>query len=188
MIYVVRSNFIISEKVKAVQYNSDKGWSTWLDAFKNKIPEVSKEADDFFKKLKDINVNLTSDAVKSMIDANVFDDYIKNQNLADESLIAFLKDTNYGKKDLVSYQQYLKDTGKATSTFTDFTKKAGTVLKSFGAALGSMAVNWVISEVFELAVTAITNYINRVEIAREKLEETTSELQSVESENKKVQY
>lgn len=33
-----------------------------------------------------------------MIDNDVFDDYIKEQNLADESLVKFLKDTNHSKK------------------------------------------------------------------------------------------
>lgn len=102
--------------------------------------------------MSNIEANLTSDSIQSMIDNNVFDDYIKGQNLADKSLINFLQDTKYGTKDLANYQQYLKDTGKATSAFTSFTKKAGSVLKSFGVILGSMAVNWAIGKVIDIFV------------------------------------
>lgn len=98
------------------------------------------------------------------------DDFIKENNLADESLIAFLKDAKYGTKDLANYQQYLKDTGKATSQFSGFVNKAKGVLKGFGAALGSMAVNWAIGEAIGLVVTAIDNEIHRVEYAQERLE------------------
>lgn len=69
------------------------------------------------------------------------------------------------------YQQYLKDTGKATSKFSDYTLKAGNVLKSFGAAIGSITVNWTITQIISLAATAIDNYIHRVEKAKETMDE-----------------
>lgn len=39
--------------------------------------------------------------------------------------------------------------GKSTSAFTTFTKKAGTALKSLGAAMASMAIKWAIGKVIE---------------------------------------
>lgn len=40
--------------------------------------------------------------------------------------------------------------GKATSTFANYTKKAGSVLKSFGAAFGSMFISWAIGKVIDV--------------------------------------
>ena len=118
---------------------------------------------------------MTSDAIQSMIDSNVFDDYIKNQNLADKSLIKFLTDTKYGKKDLESYQQYLKDTGGGISTFTTFTQKAGTVLKSLGAALGSMAVNWAFGQIIA-GVDYLIHEAERIKEAAKEAKQAADEI------------
>lgn len=85
-----------------------------------------------------------------LIDSN-FEEFIKDNELADKSLIEFLSGAeSYGKKNLANYQQYLKDTGKATSTFANYTKKAGSVLKTFGAAFGSMFISWAIGKVIDV--------------------------------------
>lgn len=162
----------------AVQYNSkDNTWSTWLDIFKKEIPEASEESINAFEKLAKAQAKGYDPTINGRMEK-----WIHQNKLADESLIKFLKDTNYRTKDLASYQQYLKDTGKATSSFANFTKKAGTVLKSFGATLGSMAVNWAISEAISAIATAIDNEANRVEYAQERLEEFNSTVS--ESKNK----
>lgn len=103
----------------AVQYDSENNsWVTWIDLLRNKVPKASIEAINTFTKLKE--------QLEQGIKVDNWDKWIKSQNLADESLINFLKDTEYSKKDLASYQQYLKDTGKSTSTFTTLTQKAST--------------------------------------------------------------
>ena len=61
------------------------------------------------------------------------------------------------------------------------TSKAGSVLKSFGATLGSMAISWAISEVISLAATAIDNYVNRVKYAKEALDDFSSSVKDQES-------
>ncbi len=114
--------------------------------FKDKIPKASNEAK---KALDDIQKKLSEGFV-----LDNYDDFIKSNNLADESLISFLKDTNYSKKDLASYQQYLKDTGKAATTFASFTKKASSAIKSLGAALASMAAMWAINKAIEITAKA----------------------------------
>ena len=117
----------------AVQYNSENNsWNTWLDIFKNKIPKVSNEAKNTFVKLKE--------QLEQGISVDNWDKWINKNNLADKSLIDFLKDANYSAKDLANYQQYLIDTGKSTSAFTSFTKKAGAALKYFCAAMSSIAI------------------------------------------------
>lgn len=159
----------------AVQYNKDDNrWSGLLaDIYNAKkgIREVSDEATKFFDKTKDWkNTSLV------ITDENKFNSFIKKMNLADESLIDFLKDTKYGKKDLESYQQYLKDTGKSTSTFTSFTKKAGAALKSFGAAMASMGINWVIGEVIAFVATNIEKFGNASKHAAENAKALASEM------------
>lgn len=161
----------------AVQYNKDDNkWSGFLiDIYKAKkgIIEVSDEATKFFDKTK--NWKNTSLIIT---DEAKFDSFIKKMGLADESLINFLKDTNYSKKDLASYQQYLKDTGKSTSAFTSFTQKAGTALKSFGAALGSMAINWTISKGIELVAKGFDNLAHSAEHCKERVDELMSSYSS----------
>lgn len=117
-----------------------------------------------------------------MLSKDTLDNFINKNNLADESLINFLKDANYGTKDLANYQQYLKDTGKATSSFTSFTQKATTVLKSLGAAMASMAINWVIGEIISAAITLYDNLAHKVEKANEAMSSSISEYETAKSE------
>lgn len=129
--------------------------------------------------MSNIGATITSDSIQSMIDSNVFDDYIKGQNLADESLIKFLKNAKYGTKDLETYQQYLKDTNQATSHFSSFTEKTMGVLKGFGASLASIGANMAIGILFEALVSHIYNTVNAVEIAKGRLESASGNFDSV---------
>ena len=88
-----------------------------------------------------------------------------------------MQDTKYGTKDLTNYQQYLKDTGKATSTFSGTLTKAKGVLKGFGAALASMGVNWAIGEVIGLATELFTSLEQKEETAAESATNMASSLQ-----------
>lgn len=98
---------------------------------------------------------------------NNFQDFIKENELADESLVNFLEDVDIKDKSLERYQQYLKDTGKATSMFSGFTQKATSVLKSFGAAMASMAVMWAIGEIVSLVVKGFDNLAHSAEHCKE---------------------
>lgn len=169
----------------AVQYNKDTGWGGFiLDIYKAKkgIVDVSNEATKFFDKYKNNGKDLTQSINNVLKDKNGIDNFIKQSDLADKSLIEFLKDTKYKTKDLASYQQYLKDTGKSTTTFSSLTKKAGSVLKGFGAALGSMAVNWAIGEVIGLAITGIDYLINYEEKQAEAFENAKKNAKAAEEE------
>ena len=50
---------------------------------------------------------------------------------------------------------YLRNSASATTVFSRGLKTAGTVVKSFVATLGSMAVAWAVSEVLSLAITVL---------------------------------
>lgn len=131
--------------------------------------------------MSDIGANLTHESIQTMIDRDVFDDYIKGQNLADESLIKFLEDANYGTKNLVNYQQYLKDTTNKTSNFLSSTNKAGSVLKSFGTSLASTGAAAALGVLIDFAATGIYNLIHANEQAIEasnNAKETISNLKN----------
>lgn len=63
--------------------------------------------------------------------------------------MSFVETADLSGDIMEQYQQHLIDTGQATSRFSSFTKKAGGVLKSFGAGLASMGVNMAIGIGFE---------------------------------------
>ena len=158
----------------AVQYDSkNNSWSTWLDVLKNKIPSASQEAVSAFKEIQK--------NISERFNTTYYEDFIKKNKLADESLISFLRDTKYGTKDLANYQQYLKESSQSMTLFQRAGKATGTALKTLGATLGSMAAVWAIGEVISLAGTAISNYIHRVDNAREALEEFNSTVQEQQS-------
>lgn len=166
----------------AVQYDSkNDSWSTWISRLKVEIPKVSEEADKFFTKIKNVGGSLNSASIQSMIDTDSFDMYIEKQNLADESLISFLKDTNYAEKNLESYQLYLKNSANSMTFFQKAVKKTGTVLKSLGGTLASMAIMWAASELISLAVKGIDTLIHKSENAIRAAEEAQDAIKSIKS-------
>ena len=75
-------------------------------------------------------------------------------------------------------QQQAQDELKATATAS----KGATIAMQALATVGNMFLGWAISEVISLASKAISDYINRLEISKEKLANTESELDSVNAE------
>lgn len=141
----------------AVQYNSENdSWTTWISKLKKEIPEVSQEAEGFFEKMNKIGATLTNDSLHGK--GSVFDDFIKNNELADKSLIEFLTDTEYSEKTLENYQLFLKKSANNMTFFQRATTTATTIGKKFIATLGSMAAAWAISEVISLAIKGILPY------------------------------
>lgn len=136
--------------------------------FKNKKQNISEEASKFFKDLE----KLRKENPKVNID---FDDFVKGGNLADETLVNFIKTTDNSNISLDKYQTHLKNVGKTSST-------VGTTLKSLGGSalsfLGNMGVMLAVSKGIELAVTAIDNYVHKSEKLIEKGEEARSSIRS----------
>lgn len=129
----------------AVQYDSkNNSWSTWLNIFKKDIPSASKEAVSAFEKIKK--------AQEAGYNIDNMDRWIHQKKLADESLIKFLRDTEYSEKTLENYQLYLKNSANSMTLFQRATTTATTIGKKFIATLGSMAAAWAISEVISLAI------------------------------------
>lgn len=139
----------------AVQYNSkDNSWSgIVVDLLKAKkgIVEVSDEATKFFNKTK--NWKPSSLVIT---DEKKFGSFIKKMDLADESLISFLKDTEYSEKTLENYQLYLKNSANGLTLFQRAGKAAGSAIKTLGATLANMALVWVISEAVSMIYSLVT--------------------------------
>lgn len=148
-----------------VNYDKNNGLSYIWDNLKKSIPKVSEEASSFFDKTKNWNLNSFSNSY------NGFDDLIKKLNISDESLKAFLDDTNYAEKSLSSYQTYLASTTKQTSIFAKATKGAKTMLKSLGALAANIGVSMLASFAIGKAIEGIDSIIHEKENAIEKAQE-----------------
>ena len=80
------------------------------------------------------------------------------------------------------YQTQLTESSNRTSRFSSLVSKAKGVLKGFGAALGSMGVNWLIGEVIGFAVTSFNNFVHGAENAKKSAEGFNSSITSLQSE------
>ena len=154
----------------AVQYNSENNsWSTWLDIFKKDIPSASKEAVSAFEKIKK--------AQEAGYNIDNMDRWIHQNKLADESLIKFLRDTEYSEKTLANYQQYLKNSANSMTLFQRASKAASLAAKSFVAALSSMAIMWAVTEGISLLIKGVSKL-------NEKFNETIQLNKEIEKLNK----
>ena len=129
-----------------LNYDNNNGFYSVFDNLKKQIPEVSSEANKFFddlNKLQKIHPNIPID----------FEGFIKDGNIADESLISFIKTTDSSKISLANYQSYLQSTAKQTTTFATITQKAGSALKTIGGAFLSTFANMAV--MYALAWSAL---------------------------------
>lgn len=116
-------------------------------------------------------MNQMNDADLDKLNDSKFHQFIKDNKLTDKNLIAFLESDTGSTKDLATYQQYLEDTGNATLNLSSITQKAGNVLKSFGASLGSMITMWAVSKGIELLITVLDNAADSVADAEARIKE-----------------
>lgn len=173
----------------AVQYDSkNDSWSTWLSNLKKEIPEVSEEAEKFFEKMDEIGATLTNDSLKPMLESTngAFDLYIKNQGLADETLISFLQDTEYSEKTLANYQLYLRNSANSMTFFQRASKMASTAAKTFGATLANMGIAFLASWSISKIVSGIDHLINKTKYEAEALEEIVQKAETAKSEFKSI--
>lgn len=158
----------VFSRYMAVQYDKEKGFTTWLDSLKKEIANVSSEINTLF----DDTISKMSQKQWDEIfeDENGWDNFIAKNQIADENFKEFLSTVEKSKFTLEDYQQWLIQNGKATSTFTSFTQKAGTALKTLGAAMASMAINWAISEIISFAIKSFDNLANSAEHCKERVD------------------
>ncbi|WP_308698757.1 hypothetical protein, partial [uncultured Thomasclavelia sp.] len=121
-----------------------------------------------------------------ILSSNQLDNFIKKNNLAGDSVVEFLKDTNYATKDLTTYQKYLVDTGQTITQFASMTKSAGNILKSFGATLASTGVMMLAGVAISGAAKLFSNWVNEAknaETAASGFSESLNKLNSDYSSN-----
>ena len=142
----------------AVQWDKEKGLNGWgvdfwntIRGIKKDLPEVNEEIKKFIgshddlkgknsESLEWIRPQLIQDAEElSNVTDNLRDDFTK-----------FLETADLSGDILEQYQIHLKKTGKSVNNLSNYTKKAGSVLKTFGAAFGSMFISWAIGKVIDV--------------------------------------
>ncbi len=168
---------------QAVQYDKENGhFTTWIDLFKKKVVEIKPEVDDLFKSIND-----GKEKINEIKQNELFNELFDNYEIKDsrENLEKFFKTVYKGGDVFKEYQKYMKDSGQATTTFTSIAKKAGSVLASFGATIGSMVVNWAIGQAIgwvseKIDEEFVTNeeYLEQQDEIISKAEETISATES----------
>jgi len=154
------------QRYQAVQFDAETNSTmTWIGKIKNGLKGVSSEADRTFKLFSQMR-----SAEFNKLKEDNFQEFIKNNKLTDKNLITFLENPDY-IPDLTSYQQYLEDTGNATLNLSSITQKAGSVLKSFGATLGSMLTMWAVSKGIEFLITELDNAADSVADVEARIKE-----------------
>lgn len=152
-----------------LNYDKDDGVSFIWDKFKKEIPEVSSEANKFFEdlaKIQTINPNIPVD----------FDGFIKDGNVADESLRNFLKTTDASKISFENYKKYLESAGSGTSKFSSSLKNlGGTLLSTFA----NMAIMYAAGAAIQFVGTKIYEYVKATEIAIEKGEKAQNAIKEI---------
>lgn len=138
---------------------------------KNSIANVSDEATNFFKKYENNGKDLTKSVSNSLAQTGGFDSFVNSSKLADKSLISFLKNADYGTKNLANYQKYLNETGKKTSVFSQFTTTAINGLKSFGTSLASAGISSLIDMGISAAIEGLDYLIHYEEIQEKAFED-----------------
>lgn len=148
---------------------------SWLMGNFNKDYDLAKELDSDTVALQKFIAEVANGKTK----ANAMDETLSNSSIA--------------------LQDYVKNLGDGKASIKDFfssitgSTKATTALKSLGkqflVTAGQMVAVWAISKAVDLAVEAVNNYVNRVEIAKDKMEESrkayqdsTNEIESLNSE------
>ena len=105
-----------------------------------------------------------------------FSGFADGLNDADESLIAFLKDTEYSEKTLENYQTYLNQSAKGTSKFALTMKSIGSGLKNLAGNLLSFGVNAAAMMAISLIIKGISTAIDESTLSLEEADEATKNM------------
>lgn len=151
-------------------YDKENGL-TFFDSFKKKLPEISEDVDNLFKKIS------SGENFSKLLPEIYGSDNFKNTDFKKfvDGLSESEKRALSAGDALSKYQTHLKNVGKTSST-------VGATLKSLGGSalsfLGNMGVMFAVSKGIELAVTSIDNYVHKSEKLIEKGEEARSSIRS----------
>jgi len=143
-----------------------------LDAYRLKAYKITDEVNDVFNQIGSLSkIDIEG------FNQNGWEPFIKNTNVADETLVKFLNDANQTDKSINAFKQYpdvVNKTGKAFNF-------AALGAKAFNMALNA-AIFWGITKILEGAVWLVDQYINRVKYAKEAMADAKNNFESVKSE------
>ncbi len=180
----------------AVQWDKDKGLNGWGINFWNTIRGIKKDLPEVNKEIKKLIEDKTKlfDGINyeqvELLRSDTIQDAEELSNVTDElkdDFASFLETADLSGDILKQYQVHLKKTGKEFTDLSSFTKKAGSALKSLGAALGSMAVNWLIGKAIDLVATGIDHVIHSTEYAEKAFKAATDSAKSFSDAIKDIQ-
>ena len=126
------------------------------------LPEASEEAKGI---ISDIQETMSQGFIPSF-----GDDFAGEMEIADQSLIDFLRTTETSSISLENYQKYLKQTSSAISTLSVITSGAGKVMKIFAATAINAIASVVVAKAIQMTIKAYDEFANRVEYAAEAME------------------
>ena len=115
------------------------------------MPDVDKEIRNLIESSSELFEGVDYEHAE-IIRPSIIDDARKLDNVTDklrDDFADFLQGADLSDDIMEQYQTHLMEASNNTSRFSGFVSKAGSVLKGFGAALGSMAINWAIGEVIK---------------------------------------
>ena len=136
--------------------------------------QISKEAINLFNKYEKNNKSLSQTISNVLSYKNGFSSFITDSKLTDETLIKFLRNTNYATKNYETYKQYLKDTAAPSTNSTPPpnptppSKKSGNFLSTIKTSLSRMGIEAAISFAAETVISSLSDAIQR----RKRLEES----------------
>ena len=182
-----------------VSFNGKKFSEAWSDIKKAwkvaNLMDTTKKSTVASWLMGNFNVNydLAKNLDNDVVALQSFINAVKSGTEPTEALKNNLKDSS------ITLQDYVKNTDNAKISVQGFfssvtgASKLTTAIKGIGLQMlttfGQAAAIWAITEVFRLAVNAIQDYVNRAEIAKEKMEEskqayqdTTDEIKSLNDE------
>lgn len=163
-------------------YNSDLGKVEFFKNFRKNVVEISDEVKELFDVLQ------SDPTLVNWDNADGFVNFAKDIDIADETFADFLETTQKSgtvyknaEEAIAGYQTYLKTTGKQLDLATLKTK-AFTVATKALSSIGWAAIISIATKAIQAGITAIDDYIHRLDIARENLASTQEELSSIDTE------
>ena len=156
-----------------VNYDQNAGFITLFDKL-NKTVEITPDVKTALEKLSRTELSL-GETVESLGE---------KVGITSEDFFNFAMKANLTGDVLSQYQDYIKHS-------TSLTAKFGNVLKTVGASLASMAIQFAVTKVIELAIEKYDEFANRIDNARDIMDESidsyktiTDELSTLESQIK----
>ena len=152
----VNYNYILSDHVIVVNYDSEKGSFTFFDGFINQSQTASKEAQSFFNELRH---------------ASNQQEFINNTKISDQTLKQFINTVDSSQLSLDNYNKYINSSAKQTS-------KLGSVLKNIGGGLLSGLANAAAGFGIGLLITGVSSLVDYLVVTDEEIKEAADTAKS----------